>query len=322
MANGKSNGNGSSKKMPPKRVQRIRGITQDVGRVTKNAFGDSPTAKTIVSGLNAFSKVHVPLPRAVGGYVVVRTSQVLSVTEEMSFLGPMRSTSTSTSGGGWTNYCRAYNSVAPASTSVKFGTGFDKFEAIVNDNGVAGAGFSRANVVPAAFSVQIMNTEALQTTDGIAYIGRSNQITKLGGSPDTYADLSNEMISFTSPRLCSAGKLALRGVQVDAVPYDMNDLSDFDRLITPTAPTTYDQDDFTFSGFAPIFIANPNKIGLQVLVTCEWRVRFDSSNPAFAAHCYYTPSTLAYWDRLLRHCNTQGNGVRDIVEVVNDVSVL
>lgn len=322
--NGKSNGT-KSKKMPPKRVQRIRGITQDIGRVTRSPFGDSPSTKTVCDAMNAFSKVHAPLPRAVGGYCVVRTTKVVDFTEfgsttsGLALLGPMKGEDFTVSGG-------VVSSKAGEKWFSTFGIRGQDSESATGGNlqadlfdVMASSGFDRANVVPSAFSVQVMNTEPLQTADGVAYIGRSNQIIDLSGDSRTFGTLASELVSYTNPRLCSGGKLALRGVQVDAVPYDMNDLSDFCPIDTTSVVNGGKilAGQPRFSGFAPIFIYNPNAIKLQLLVTCEWRVRFDPTNPAFAAHTYYQPSSLAYWDRVLQHSAAQGNGTRDIVEVVN-----
>jgi len=87
--------------------------------------------------------------------------------------------------------------------------------------------------------------------------------------------------------LCAAGRLALRAVKTDAVPYDMQALADFRGLSAPSAGNfTWADDGTSYDGFAPIFVYNPDGIDLQILVCCEWRVRFDPTNPAYASHTF------------------------------------
>jgi hypothetical protein len=178
-----------------------------------------------------------------------------------------------------------------------------------------GTSWRDARLTPAAFTVKVMNPEALQTTSGIVYIGRAKQMLNPGGSTRTWDELANELISYSTPELCAAGRLALRGVKVDAVPYDMNSLADFRPLAQGTnIPFTWSNDEVLYDGFAPIFVYNPNNVELQLMICCEWRVRFDPSNPAYATHTYHRPSTTGYWDRVQRIGSALGNGVMDLAE--------
>jgi hypothetical protein len=172
-----------------------------------------------------------------------------------------------------------------------------------------------ARMTPAAFTVKIMNPEALQTTNGIIYVGRAKQMLNPGGSTRSWNALANELVSYSSPELCAAGRLALRGVKIDAVPYDMNALAEFRTLnAVSDAAITWGNDFYTYDGFAPIFVYNPNGVALQIMICCEWRVRFDPSNPAYASHTYHRPSTPGYWDRVQRIGSALGNGVMDLAE--------
>jgi hypothetical protein len=176
-----------------------------------------------------------------------------------------------------------------------------------------------------------MNPNALQTTNGIAYIGRLNTQPDLLASLTTWAQLADNFVSFNAPRLCSAGKLALRGVQVDACPYNMNMLSDFRRVGTygegegvftwnPTAasPTT-PVDEYSYlsnRGFAPIVVYNPNGINMQYLVTMELRTRFPTTNPAQASHKHHPPASEGSWGAVQNAMTSQGHGAMDIAERV------
>lgn len=72
-------------------------------------------------------------------------------------------------------------------------------------------------------------------------------------------------------------------------------------------------------GFGPLFCFNPSGVTLDYLVTCEWRVRFDPANPAQATHTHHPAAPDRTWSNLLKNMEAEGNGVKDIVEMVADV---
>jgi len=177
-----------------------------------------------------------------------------------------------------------------------------------------------ASVVPAAFSIQVMNTDPVSSASGMLYIGRCKNKVHLAESDltRTWADLADDLVAYSNPRMCSAGKLALRGVQVDAVPNNMSELAKFTTRneIAETnftlSPTRADHQE----GFNPIFVYNPDGANIQVLVCCEWRVRFDPSNPAYAGCRMHKPSSDAAWADTIERAVQLGSGAADIVEVV------
>lgn len=288
-------------------VAGFRAITQNVAVSVGTPFGDNPKPATIQSGLDAFNPCSVPLPRAIGDYTVVRTTQVLSSKDVVQLFGPIydgRSYDKM-----WSSaFCQG--SIDPAvAINAASNTRLTSFDTMNTTDW----GFAR--LVPAAFSVQIMNPNALQTTAGIVYAGRARQMIGLGGQTITWDALAQELVSYSNPRLMSAGKLALRGVQMDAVPFDMNKMSEFlQRYKSLNGTYTNIDPGFKFDAMAPLFVYNPEGIPLQFLVCCEWRVRFDPSNPAYAANTYHSPSSMGYWDKLQRFASYIGNGVGDIVE--------
>lgn len=309
-SNGK-NGNGKRKNGNGRgNLQNLRGITQSVALSVNNAFGDSAKPTTIVKGLDAFDSCHVPLPRAVGDYTVIRTTEVISGTNTVSLFGPVMTSNTSTVGGPqWSNICCIRGVAGGTAINAANNANRQIFSALSSSS------WDDCRLTPAAFTVKIMNPEALQTTSGIVYIGRARQMLNVGGSTRTWDTFANELVSYSSPELCAAGRLALRGAKVDAVPYDMNSLADFrSTSISTAANFTWSDDSQNFDGFAPIFVYNPDGVDLQYLVCCEWRVRFDPANPAYASHSYHKPSTIGYWDRLQQITSSLGNGVMDLVE--------
>jgi hypothetical protein len=170
-----------------------------------------------------------------------------------------------------------------------------------------------------------MNPEALQTTAGIVYVGRSSAQYDLQNSIRTWDEFGMEFIQFVVPCLCSVGKLALRGVQVSSYPLDMSELSDFRGLAAYSHYSAGTGGRYTWNGalsemrpagFAPVVVYNPNQVALQYLVTIEWRVRFDPSNPAAGSHTYHGTAPDSLWDEVTSTAAAMGHGVEDIAEVV------
>lgn len=304
-----ANGGGKVTKKK-KHTSGVSGVTQNVAVSVNNAFGDTAKPATIIKGLDAYHPSHVPLPRAVGDYTVIRTTQVLTTVDKFNLFGLMKNGSAQAET--WSNLCHIQSLPGHNTIDYPIGTGTSRFQGF---DAMTSSAWSDARLTPAAFSIKVMNPEALQTTSGMIYIGRAKQMLNMGGTTRTWQAVADDLVSFSAPELCAAGKLALKGVQVDAVPYDMNALSDFRTL---TASSAFEQpwanDLLMFDGFAPIYLYNPNNVNLQVMVCCEWRVRFDPSNPAYASHTYHKPSTLGYWDKVQRIGSALGNGVMDMAE--------
>jgi hypothetical protein len=292
-------------------------VTQGVGSAAPLPFGSRRGSS--LDGLNALSPYHLSLPRPVGPYTVVRTSTVTQSSQGANIFCP--ETLTKDNKTTWTHVIGRLNgdltSTIGTDTSYVVNRGGEFFGPSVT-------------LVPAAFSVQIMNPNALQTTSGVIYIGRSTSQYKLANDPRTWQELMDQFVSFMSPRLCSAGKLALRGVKVDSYPLNMTEFSDF----CPQAPITGSvgntntvwNDDGTSantsgepSAFAPIVVYNPSGVNLQYLVTVEWRVRFDPSSAAAASHQYHRSTPMSTWDSVISSASRLGHGARDITETISRI---
>jgi hypothetical protein len=184
--------------------------------------------------------------------------------------------------------------------------------------------------VPSALTVQLMNPGALQTTTGIIAGAVSNTQLNLCGSTQTYDQLAAEFLSFQRPRLMSAAKLALRGVTANSIPLNMTKVSEFAPVETfqdgtfswdGRAEPAYERDNIAPQGWAPIVFLNYGSDvavnpELQFLVTMEWRVRFDITNPAVSAHRYHGLATDADWAAKINACLRKGHQICDIVETV------
>lgn len=299
----------------------LRGIKQGVGRSVAQAFGAAVArrrrgrgrGRKSMSGYHpcmhdAFHHCHLPLPRPTGPYTVIRTTQLIESNYKLLLFGPTFDGPK----GKWTN-AAAYGWVDAS----KAGSATNNMYVFPFDS-MAGASWNGAQITPAAYSVQIMNPNALQSTSGIVYAGRVRTSYKISENVgETGVAIANQFISYNNPRLLSAAKLAFRGVQVDGVPFNMSDLADFTTREIENATTFTGADTMNDNtGFAPIFVYNPNPINLQFLVCCEWRVRFDPSNPAQASHVQHTNASESIWMRCLHGAEALGNGVVDIADRV------
>lgn len=311
----------------------LRGIKQGVGMVVKRPFGKGKTRGrpgkfalrnklgSRKAALCALNNLHLPLPRAVGSYTVAKTTTIVSTSSALMLFGCFKGNRVNYSDSTW------LDAVAVSPT---LGSGAGAINAANNatfwkDSALSGTGFARCRLVPAAITLQVMCPKNLQSADGIAYIGRTKQVLELMGDTRDWNKLAQELVSFSAPRLCSAGKLALRGVKVDAIPYNMSQLSDFcPRGIvdstTGSKTVTWNEASFeaNFEGFAPMFVYNPNNIDLQYLVTIEWRTRFDPDNPAYAGHTYHPVASDSAWNDTIQGMEQEGHGVMDIAEGIAD----
>lgn len=303
----------------PADSQQLAGIKQGVGRAVVRAFGGVVARKGRKRGgrrgmgyhpclHDAFHMAHLPLPRPTGPYTIIRTTQLVVSNAPLMVLGPTWEADS----GQWTNLF-AYGILDSKKTWGDTGNVYQyTFESMKN------ASWHAAQITPAAFSVQLMNPNAIQETKGIVYGGRIRTSWKATDHvSDTGDTTANQFVSYNMPRLLAAAKLAFRGIQTDGVPFNMSRLADFSRLSgTDSKATAIGAGTWDFAGFNPQFYYNPDGIKLQYLVCCEWRVRFDPSNPAQASHVQHNHAEESIWMRCLQAAEAAGNGVIDIADRV------
>jgi len=305
----------------------LKGIKQGVGMVVKKPFGCGKVrpGKFAVrnkyssrkAALCALTSLHLPLPRAVGAYTVAKTTTIVDSSRSVMLFGCFKGNRINNPETTW------FNTVAVGSANPSNPINGVNNAGFWPDPALTSSGFDSCRLVPAAITVQVMCPRNLQSADGITYIGRTKQVLDLAGDPRSWTTLAEELVSFSAPRLCSAGKLALRGVKVDAIPYNMSQLADFcPRGIMDANPfdKTWNEGSFDaqFEGFAPIFCYNKNNVDLQYLVTVEWRTRFDPSNPAYAGHVYHPIASDTCWNDTIKGMEAEGHGVVDMAEGIVD----
>jgi len=272
--------------------------------------GKSKKGKVNVrTALNATLPTHLGLPRAIGDYAVIRTTALLSSTRKFNLFCPMLRMGAEYQSNQWYAAC-GLGSIN-SSQAVNHALNTDMYAMPLS--GLNGA----ASAVPAALTVQVMNPQALQTTTGIFAMGRANTPFIVGGETRTYDTLATEFISFCSPRLLSAAKLALRGVQCSGYPLNMNEYSEFEPFHDAIAsPFGWDNANPHPAALTPIIFIGDGSTTINFLVTIEWRVRFDPTNPAIAAHTFHDVVPDSVYNDLLKGMSAMGHGVEDIAEGV------
>jgi hypothetical protein len=313
----KKNGKGSNS---------LYGIKQGVGKVTKQAFPTAKAPKAKASPhrhvLNAMHPAHLALPRAVGGYTVIRTTDVVNTNRPGVFFGTLKGPGAEFTETTWLSAIGVGSPLINTGFTAPISNSLNSF--FFTSSSLSAPAINGSKMVPAAITVQIMNPNALQTTDGIVYIGRSKTVLDLMGDTRSWETVLEELVSYSAPRLCSAGKLALRGVQINAIPNNLSVLSDFvPRRIAIAGTQTWTEATYAadFEGFGPIFIYNPNQVALAYLITIEWRMRFDPLNPAYSGHMVHAPASEATWSKVIAEAESAGNGVLDIADAVADAAV-
>lgn len=304
------NGVGNDRRSRANQVQ-----AQGVGRSVTKAFDTRVKGNHSLAGWDAFCPQHIPLPRSVGPYTVVRTTALLSTSDKVVIIGCVQKENVDFPGHvpSWSTGCM----LSSENENLAIG-------ALANCNirsvpfpGGNSADGSTISATPSAISVQVMNQHPLTTTEGIVAAAVCPTQLDLRGRTEAWTTFADEFVSYMRPRLMSAGKLSLRGVQMDSYPLDMNALSEFRGIKPESGQTTWDKNSpFSPKGWAPMVIYNKNGIVLDYMVTIEWRVRFDIGNPAVASHVNHPVTPDHVWDRLVHSASNRGPGVMDIVERV------
>jgi hypothetical protein len=274
------------------------------------------TFNSVCKWMDANDPSHLALPRAIGPYAVTRSTRIVKSKSGVMCFGSFMQKST----GYWSNICAVSSNNGQLSMNAAPNTVVWTNPGI--DRQTLG---SAAQLVPSAVTVQIMNPEALNTSTGILYGGVMNQVPQLGNDPRTWQEFAEDFVAFNKPRLMSAGKICLSGVQASSIPMNMEALAHFSPIASFKSDVyTWDlqppsgqlQLDCDFCGFSPIILYNPTNIELQYLVTTEYRLRFDISHPAASTHTHHHPGSVNTWSKVVKTLCDLGDGVRDISEVV------
>jgi len=282
-------------------------------------------------GLNAFTPLHMPLPRPVAPYTVVRTIQnfTLAGNGNAQFwcfvpftddgVGPSVANKLR-----MTSYCGFMKNNATLSPTAN---GMDLLNLSSLANGTTGG----IECVPAAMTVRLTCPSALQGAAGQFFLGRWS----VAADPRSYAtfeDMRSGFLSYGHPRPLTAARLAMRGVEVSSVARDMNVCSEFLPLHATDAGNkivnkgSYSLSDplAPWSGFTPIVLIAEDSVTaattINVQVAIEWRWRFSLDNVAASTHTYHKPATAGVWSSIMETASTAGNGVTAIAEAAPTIA--
>ncbi len=286
------------------RSNATRVLATGVGASVPKAFGGVDSVS--MQCWDAKHKAHLALPRAVGPYTTIRATRRITLNTISNVIGSFQS---ETAPEEWS----AAVLISDVSSSANIGAPANAQLRTIPLDGLGGA----ATVNPSAISVQVMCPTALQTASGIIYAGVMDTQAAIGGRAETWTSYMDKFVQFQNPRLLAASKLALRGVQINSYPLNMTEVSRFTPLRRNADGTfTYTDGLLEPAGWAPIIIYNPSQADLELLITVEYRVRFDLDHPASASHTHHPVAPDAVWDRMMRRAVALGNGVVDIADVV------
>lgn len=185
---------------------------------------DAGIIRFMRNGFNARLPRHLGLPRAVGPYTVIRTTRTLSTNAAAIMFGTFQKDV------GGIQQWRAWCGIEDVDRTLPVNNlnNTKRRFMLITSQGGDGAGTGSAfTCVPCALTVQAINTEPLQTTTGVLSATAVNQSLDLSGRASDWDAVFAFVMQYFPPRLISAGKLALRGVEVSSYPLNMSEFSNF-----------------------------------------------------------------------------------------------
>lgn len=312
MARRLKNGEGRKKKGKRNGMRALasRVLAPGTGATVRRAFGGNNTARSVralIRSFNARIPIEPGLPRPVGPYTVVTTTRLIDMSSGFCIISPiMRKLAT---GETWISSC----ALSAVDMSLPVNATNNTFAHSIPPPCELD---SAAECVPSAISIQVMNGNALQTTSGVIAIGRVNQQLHLDSETVSWTELGARVVSYYSPRLVSAPKLALRGVRCSSYPLNMDEYSHFAKIM-PSPGYISMNTEYSCGAFAPMCIFQTgDPINLAVMVHIKWRVRFDPLHPATASHTFHPHTPDGVWASAVKACSEAGHGVEDIAESV------
>lgn len=178
-----------------------------------------------------------------------------------------------------------------------------------------------AEIVPAAFTVRIINPNALQVTSGVLTASRLQGGGNYGNSSATWSSAATTSFGNCAPLIMSGSQLAMSPVQCHALPADFTEMARFDRFILSTDavslpnPYTWTSQALHPAGFAPILVRNEivpsgstTYSSLTYEVTVKWRVRVSPENPFSSTHTYQPVSSATTWQDAVATATTIASG--------------
>lgn len=284
---------------------RARGLVSIAPRKTgggiakaKRNVGKTQKSSAHMLALNAFQKTHMPLPRAVAPYSVVRTIVNYGVTtsnrDKMVVIQPMMNVTGDVPG--FTN-CVGWV------TDLEDASGRIPTTASPLGINLPAVGNTGVECVPAAITMRVTCPSPLINATGQLFLGRWN----VPGDRTAYQDYSDMVSGFEAyakPEPYTAAMMSTRVREVSCVPRDFNDFCEFHPYTNAAFSSTLRP----WGGMTPIVFSMKAAVpatvyNLQICV--EWRYRFKMDDPAASTHVFHPPSNLDVVNRTLGHMANQ-----------------
>lgn len=188
-----------------------------------------------------------------------------------------------------------------------------------------------AEVVPAAFSVRVINPNALQVTSGTLTASRLQGGGSYGNSTSTWIDAATTSFGNCAPMIISGSQLAMSPKQCHALPADFTEMARFDRVLSSTdaglpSPFTWNSTALHPAGFAPILVRNDitpsgstTYSNLTYEVTVKWRVRVSPENPFSSTHVYQPVSSASTWQDAVATASSVANGFETVLAIAERI---
>lgn len=286
------------------------------------------STRTLRAAFNAFSKSQLGLPRAVGDYCYITTIDNTTVKGsgadqlwcfcpwQYQYGDPTQGGNLGSQGLNMNNYF-GWNSNNGGIGGIPV-NGIQ----LLSSKAIGDAFQSGCEAVPASMSIRITCPTPLQTAKGQFFLGKWN----IACDPreyGTYQDIRDGFMSYGQPRPLTAAKLAMAGVQVNAMPRNMGECSDFLHCAANSGPAIADITPYNFAnlsspwtGLSPIFLvlesSVPADTALNVQIAIKWRFRFPINNPAVKTHSYQNISADTTWNTAMKIASDMAHGVEAI----------
>lgn len=321
---GGSNNRNPGRRKQPQRPVRTRPIGRRTG-VAQRRGAANHAYELSKRVFNAFHPQHLPLSTPMGPHLVVTTRTSFTTDNYMTLIGTMMKRAIPNAPGKreWTNKV-AMSTGASGITPV----GQTVYDCNYDQTTVPAPTMDMDdfNVVPAAISFQVSGTDSLTNASGVVYIGRTkNILASPANDGTTIAGLGKGLISFSNPKTMSVAALTMRPQQVNCLPGNHADLSDFEQMEKSDDLTGLWKDDgegvgptaagsigLEYAGFKPGYILNPNHRPLLVTVAVQWRVRLSPMNPMHSSLTHYPPTPAPIWHAITKAAEHVANGAEDV----------
>lgn len=176
--------------------------------------------------------------------------------------------------------------------------------------------------VPAAYSIRVNNPASFANASGLFHIGRLKGPfnAPLATDTRTTADVAAGIVSYANPCTIGGAAIARKGLQVNAVPSNMSEVSHFAHVNDNGlaaglgGAATWTPNDDEFSAFNPMYIVNVDGKEIAITVCVEWRLRASIFNPMHGAGTQHSPTDSKLWNAVTSAASTAGHGVQDLAE--------